>query len=66
MVARQVRVDTGMSDGRSDGRSDETNISRRCPARHRDPIHIHSKLPLIPTSVDDEPEDDDGKRKRAR
>ena len=48
MVARQVRVDTETSDCHSD----ETDISRRCPARHRDPIHIHSKLP----SIDDVPE----------
>ena len=59
MVARQVRVDTGMSDGRSDGRSDETNISRRCPARHRDPIHIHSKLPSIEDELEGEEEDVD-------
>ena len=51
MVARQVRVDTETSDCRSD----ETDISRRCPARHRDPIHIHSKLP----SIDDVPEDEE-------
>ena len=48
-----------MSDGRSDGRSDETNISRRCPARHRDPIHIHSKLPSIEDELEGEEEDVD-------
>jgi len=58
LVARQIRVETEMSDSRSDGRS-KTDISRRCPARHRDPIHIHSKLPSIEDELEGEEEDVD-------